>query len=96
MGPDGQAALNLGGASSAQFSLLGGDYGVTVHAGTWSSGSVTLQRIGPDGSTLITVLTAFSTDGYAVVRLPPGTYQFTVATATGVYASILHIPRSGN
>lgn len=96
MGPDGQAALNLGGSDSAAFSLLGGDYGVSVHAGTWSSGSVVLQRLGPDGSTYIPVLTAFSADGYATVRLPPGTYKIAVTTATGVYASVLHIPRSGN
>lgn len=78
-------------ASPSKFILNGGQYGVTVHAGTWSSGSVTLQRQAADGSTLVTCLTAFSADGYATAYLPRGTYQLTIATATGVYADVTSI-----
>jgi hypothetical protein len=74
-------------ASSTQgpFSLRGGSYGVTVHAGSWGGGSVTLQRLGDDGATYVTVLTAFAADGYASVNLPAGTYHLAIVTATGVY-----------
>jgi hypothetical protein len=75
-------------ATTAPFSLRGGNYAVTVHAGSWSSGSVTLQRLAADGSTYVTCLTAFSADGYATVNLPSGTYKFTVASATGIYVDI--------
>lgn len=74
-------------ASPAAFVLRGGLYGVTVSA-TWSSGTVTLQRLSNDGSTYVTCLTAFSANGYATVYLPRGTYQLTIATASAVYADI--------
>lgn len=85
---------NLGSSSSAKFTLLGGQYGVTAIA-TFGGGSVTLQAVGPDGSTLVTVLTAFTTNGYATVTLPAGQYQFTVTTATVAFASILPIAHTG-
>ena len=78
-------------ATTATFTLRGGQYGVTVHAGSWSSGSVTLQRLAFDGSTYVTCLTAFSADGYASVNLPAGTYKFTVASATGIYIDLIGI-----
>jgi len=82
-------------ATPASFSLLGGLYGVMVSA-TWGGGSVTLQGLALDGSTLVTVLTAFSANGYATVYLPPGVYVFTIATASVVYASISPIPLPTN
>lgn len=78
-------------ATPATFVLRGGRYGVTAMA-TWGGGSVTLQRQAPDGSTLVTVLTAFSANGYAQVDLPNGTYSLTIATATAVYVDIVSIP----
>lgn len=77
-------------ATAVAFQLAGGTYGVTVMA-TWGGGSVTLQTLGPDRSTLITVLTAFTANGYGYVSLPPGQYQLTIATATAVYATIARI-----
>lgn len=77
-------------ASPAAFTLRGGQYAVTVHA-TWGGGSATLQRLASDGLTYVTCLTAFSADGYATANLPSGTYKFTIATATGVYADITSI-----
>jgi hypothetical protein len=52
-------------------------YELTVHAGTWGGGSVTLQRLAADGST-----TAY---------VPSGTYQLTIATATDVSADLAFI-----
>src|ERR1039458_5148545 len=37
-------------ATPAAFTLRGGNYGLTCHA-TWGGGSITLQRLSPDGST---------------------------------------------
>lgn len=74
-------------ATPATFTLRGGCYGVMVKA-TWGGGSVTLQRLSLDGTTYVTVLTAFSADGYAPVNLPGGTYRFLVATATAIYVEI--------
>lgn len=70
------------------FTLRGGNYGVTVHA-TFGGGSVTLQRLSPDGSTYVTVMTAFAADGYANANLPSGTYQLLVATATAIYVDVV-------
>lgn len=77
-------------ATTATFTLRGGQYGVMVNA-TFGGGSVTLQRLSLDGSTYVTVLTAFSAAGYATVNLPSGTYRLTIATATAVYAEVLSI-----
>lgn len=77
-------------ASTSGFTLLGGLYGVLV-TGT-GFGTVTLQGLSLDGSTWVTVLTAFSANGYASVYLPPGTYRFAISSASAVYASINGIP----
>jgi hypothetical protein len=77
-------------ATPAEFKLRGGCYGVMANA-TWGGGSATLQRLSADGSTYVTVLTAFSADGYAPVNLPSGTYRFLVATATVLYVEICGI-----
>jgi hypothetical protein len=77
-------------ATTAAFVLNGGLYAVTAKA-TWGGGSVTLQRLAADATTYVTCLTAFSADGYATVSLPPGTYKFTVATATAIYVDIMAI-----
>jgi hypothetical protein len=75
-------------ANTSGFTLRGGNYGVTVHA-TFGGGTVTLQRLTPDGSTYVTVMTAFSADGYASANLPSGTYRIAVATATAVYVDVV-------
>ena len=77
-------------ATQGPFTLAGGKYGVTASA-TWGGGSATLQRLGPDGTTYVTCLTAFSANGYASVDLPPGTYQVAIATATAVYVEVVNI-----
>jgi hypothetical protein len=72
---------------------MGGLYGVDAMA-TWGGGSVKLQRIAGDGSTLVSVSngTDFTANGYAAVNLPSGDYKLVVATATGVYVNVRRIP----
>lgn len=79
-------------ASTADFTLLGGAYGVQVSA-TFGGGSVKLQRKSLDGSTYQSVDagTDFTANGYANINLPSGTYRFTIATATAVYAELVAI-----
>lgn len=75
-------------ATPPAFTLRGGCYGITIHA---TFGTVTLQRLSADGSTFVTVLTAFTADGYQAINLPGGTYQLLVAGATGIYVDIVSI-----
>lgn len=82
----------LGATSSDNFVLQGGAYAMDAIA-TWNGGSITLQRLGPDGNTFITAATALSADGTTgALALPPGTYRFLVTTATGVWVAIARIP----
>jgi len=74
--------------NTTPFVLRGGNYGVTVTA-TFGGGSVTLQRLAPDGSTWVTVVAAFTAVGYANAFLPGGSYRLTIATATAVYADVV-------
>lgn len=87
---DGYFAQNIS-ATTAAFHLDGGKYGIDYIA-TWGGGSVTLQKMGADGSTYVTAATAFSANGYVTVDLPSGTYKLAVATATAVYVDIRRIP----
>jgi hypothetical protein len=68
--------------------LGGGFYLLTVHAGTWGGGSVTLQRLAADGSTYATAFKAFSVDSSATAYVPSGAYQLTLDTATDVSADL--------
>lgn len=77
-------------ATPTQFTLRGGQYAVMVNA-TFGGGSITLQRLSLDGSTLVTCLTAFTAAGYATVNLPSGTYSVTIVTALAVYCEIVSI-----
>jgi hypothetical protein len=77
-------------ATTASFILRGGNYGMTVTA-TFGGGNVALQRLAPDGSTYVTVITAFTAAGYASANLPNGTYRVAVTTATAVYADVVSI-----
>jgi hypothetical protein len=89
------ASFNLGSASSPTFVLLGGRYDVRAIAASW--GTVTLQSIGPDSSTLLNAATAFAANGMvSPITLGPGAYQFTVAAATGAYASIAPVSQLGS
>lgn len=83
-------------ASTSGFALIGGAYAVQVSA-TFGGGTVKLQRLSIDGTTYQSVdtTTDFSAAGYANINLPGGTYRFTIATATAVYAEIIAIATTG-
>lgn len=69
--------LNNAVASNNDFILLGGLYHVSVLATNF--GTVTLQKLGPDGTTYLTAMTAFSANGVATASLPPGQYRLALA-----------------
>jgi hypothetical protein len=86
-----QVLFNNISATPASFKLNGGSYGLTMLA-TWGGGSIDLKRLGPDGSTYVSVLSAtFTANAFQTVNIPPGTYQLTVTTATAVYADITSV-----
>ena len=68
-------------STSGTFVLSGGKYWLAA-VGTFNSGTVTLQRVGPDGNTLVTAATALTQAGGNVSDLPPGTYQVTISGST--------------
>jgi hypothetical protein len=78
-------------ATPRPFKLTAGLYELAVHAGTWGTGSVTLQRLAADGSIFATAFKAFSVDGSATAYVPSGTYQLTIDTATDVSADLAFI-----
>ena len=77
-------------ATTATFTLAAGVYGIEFNA-TWSSGSVTLEKLSIDGTTYITVLPAFTGNGCVNGYLTEGTYKLVVVSATGVYVNISRI-----
>lgn len=87
--------MNAAGATSAQFAWPGGQ-GVFIVDGTFGGGTVTLQFVGPDGSTLITAgaATTFTANGAGVFYLPQCKIQATVTGATGasLYAKAQVLP----
>jgi hypothetical protein len=84
---DSRAFANISATTSA-FNLRGGKYAIAATA----TGTMGLQMVGPDGTTLVPVHTVFAaTIGYAAVDLPPGQYKFFIATFTAVYVSISQI-----
>lgn len=84
--------LSNASATSAGATWLGGK-GVFAATATWGGGSVSLQYLGPNGSTWITPTSgALTADGGFVFELPPGQIRAAVVTATGVYARADRIP----
>lgn len=78
--------------SSDNFPLLGGAYVLDAVA-NFNSGTITLQRLGPDGVTFITAATALSANGTSgSIALPPGVYKLLVASATALSVSVIRIP----
>lgn len=73
------------------FRLSGGRYHVAA-LGTWGGGSATLEMLGPDGSTWLTVGTAVTANGTQVVEVPQNSFRWTIATATAVAVAVTRIP----
>ena len=80
-------------ATAAAFAIkFGGIFNMDTVA-TWGGGSVTLQRLGPDGTSWLTAATAATTNGSSgALYLPAGSYRFAIATATGVYINLIRVP----
>ena len=87
---DGHTESNIS-ATTSSFRLDGGRYGAEFTA-TWGGGSVTLQKLGPDGSTYVTAMNAWTANGTALGDLPMGDYRLAVATATAVYVRLRRVP----
>lgn len=95
---DGFSAANLA-ANSAAFSLKGGLYAFIASG---SSGNVTPEVLGPDGTTFIGVkdingnaVTCNSAAAavYQVAWLPPGEYKLVcTGTLTGLDAELVSVP----
>lgn len=86
--------------TTAAFTLGGGKYlaEVTDSYG-WLVGpglSVSLDTLGPNGTTWLPVISAWAADGVKTVSLPAGQYRFTITTSDtsqiGVSAGIAHVP----
>lgn len=91
--------------NAGNFNLpFGGRYAIEIIAS--GSGTVELQRLGPDGTTFISIkehfnntstaveltVGSFASQGMFVLDLPPGVYKFVITTFTAVYARISRIP----
>jgi hypothetical protein len=72
------------GAGTYTFSLGQNAYAVVVTAGTWASGSVQLNILGPDGATYVSVVTAWAANTFATLSLPSGSYEIVIASASNV------------
>jgi hypothetical protein len=64
-------------ATTAAFPLRGGQYNIDTLGSTF--GSVTLQRLGPDGSTFLNAASAIVANGAVVLDLPAGSYRLALA-----------------
>lgn len=74
----------------------GGAGEMVVNCAGWNGATVALQRVGPDGSTLMDVggNTTFTANGNGIFNLGPGYLQATVRGAVpsaGVYAAISRV-----
>jgi hypothetical protein len=89
--PDRVVYANQAAGTLGPFNLRGGTYWIeTKSTGT---GSIDLKKLGPDGTTYtarITQITA--TAGQQTISLPPGSYEWVVATFTANYLEITRIP----
>jgi hypothetical protein len=74
--PEGYSLAVTTVALAPTFTLVGGMYSAAYVAGNWNSFTVSLQVLGPDGSTYVTAATAFSANGFvSPLYLPPGSYR---------------------
>lgn len=83
---------NAAPGTSAAFYLEGGLYQIDIVC--TGTPSATLNRVGPDGSTLIPTSAAITASGGVIAPqyLPPGIYKAVIATSTANYLSVTRIP----
>jgi hypothetical protein len=82
---------NVAAGTIGPFTLRGGSYWIeTKSSGT---GTIDLKKLGPDGSTYTARITQIvATAGQQTISLPPGTYEWVIATFTANYLEITRIP----
>jgi hypothetical protein len=64
-------------STPADFNLDAGNYGLLV---VWTAGSVTLNKLLPDGVTYAPVSAVIGASGYSVLSLPAGQYRLVIVT----------------
>lgn len=77
--------------------VTGGRYLLQAHSASWGGGSLDVQVLGPDGSTYVSVSPLYgashlTADGAIYYDLPPGTYQFDLATTTAANVNLARVP----
>ena len=77
--------LSNGSATSGDFLWPGGRGAFVVNA-TFGIGSVTLQMLGPNGTTYVNAAAALTADGMVAFELPQCRIRAFVASATAIYA----------
>lgn len=86
-----KALSNQTAVTSTQFELHGGVYVMDIVA--TGTGTVTLQRLGPNGTTFLVATAALTATGPSpTLYLPPGQYNVVTAGLTAVYATIARVP----
>lgn len=84
-------------AAGTLVSWAGGLTAFTAIASAWNGATATLQQLGPDGATLISVSASqgvLTANGTGAVNLPAGQYVVTVTagTPTAFYAALDRVP----
>ena len=88
--------------TSGQFTLHGGRYMCSATAGSFASGSASLEQLMPDGATFSPVVTivggasnvgTLSATGSFIADLPPGQYKWVLSTTmTGFFGQCAQVP----
>lgn len=78
-------------ATPPDFNLDAGVYGLLL---VWTAGTITLQKLLPDGVTYAAVSAAIAASGYTVLQLPAGQYRLAIVTGP-VTGEIALIARGG-
>lgn len=78
-------------ATTLQFPLAGGKYGLEISA-TWGSGNAQVESLSIDGSTWLNVGSSVTANGVQTLDLPAGQYRIAISSgATAVYAALTKI-----
>jgi hypothetical protein len=78
-------------ATTLQFSIAGGKYGLEISA-TWGSGNVQIETLSLDNSSWLNVGSAVTANGVSTYDLPAGQYRLAISSgATAIYAALTKI-----
>jgi hypothetical protein len=79
-------------ATTAAFTLKGGNYALTTHATSYGS-TVQLQVLAIDGVTWLNEGSNVTADGVtSYSNLPPGQYRINISGASGLFADLVRVP----